>query len=88
MFGFEEENEQPEFPKEIEIHYTREKAIKELGYDDEDELDEDAQSNVDCEIGQSIELFVLNSWEDMPKGYSPVDPNEAVKYDQWLSTRE
>ena len=36
-------------PREIEIQYTREEAINQVG-DNEDSLDEDSLSNVDFEI--------------------------------------
>ena len=73
-------------PREIEIQYTREEAINQVG-DDEDSLDEDSLSNVDFEIGQSRETIEINSWSEIPNGYEPVDKNDRAEFEEWKEDR-
>ncbi|MBP3772256.1 MAG: hypothetical protein J6I53_06135 [Treponema sp.] len=73
-------------PREIEIQYTREEAINQVG-DDEDSSDEDSLSNVDFEIGQSRETIEISSWSEIPNGYEPVDKNDRTKFEEWKEDR-
>jgi len=74
-------------PKEVEIEWTYERARAESG-EDEDSLDEDAISDVDFQIGESRETIEINSWDDIPKGYEPVNPNDAEEYDRYLQNKD
>ena len=74
-------------PKEIEIEWTYERARAE-SEEDEDSLDEDAISDVDFQIGESRETIEINSWDDIPEGYEPVNPNDAEEYDRYLQNKD
>jgi hypothetical protein len=70
-------------PREIEIEFTYERARAESS-EDEDSLDEDAISDIDFLIGESRQTIEMGSWAEMPKGYEPVNQNEAEEYERYL----
>jgi murein tripeptide amidase MpaA len=70
-------------PKEIEIQWTEEYA-RTQSEEDEDSLDEEAISDVDWQIGESRETVEINSWDEIPEGYEPVNENDAQEYNDYL----
>lgn len=73
--------------RELEIQWTREYA-QQNSYEDEESLDEESISDVDWQIGESREVIEINSFDDIPEGYEPVNPTEAEEFDEWKNSQD
>lgn len=73
-----------EFPKTLTIQQTYEDALRQMEEDgnpyDEDAENEDSIPHIAIEIGDSMEEVEIDSWDDIPEGYEPSDPEDRAEY--------
>jgi hypothetical protein len=80
-----------EEPREVEIQYTWEMAVKE--YEEEhcttyDEDDEQANAIINWIIGESIDHPKIAGWYEIPPGCEPTDEDDAEEYADYLDNKD
>ncbi|MDD7417070.1 MAG: hypothetical protein PUK48_06860 [Spirochaetales bacterium] len=70
-----------------ELQWTDDYARTQVN-DDEDAYDEESESELDYEIGESRYEADLDSWDDMPKNFEPVDESQREEYYDYLERKE
>jgi hypothetical protein len=82
----EKENEQkPEWPREVCIRQTLAAIAAELG-DDYDEDDDNGL--VATAIIDSMSTIEINSWEEIPDGYELFDKGDQEDYNVYLESKQ
>jgi hypothetical protein len=77
------------FPIIIKLQWTRKRALSKMEDNyDEDSEDEESIPALDIEIGRSTDSFELNSWDDVPEGYEPVDEKYLREYKEYLENKD
>ena len=77
--------------RQVVIEWVRENADEEYE-DDTDSVDEDSNSNIPAQIGNSTEFIEIESWEEMEKkieeGCRLVNKNDAQEYTDYLEEKD
>lgn len=85
----DDDSESDDMYREVEVWFTREEAEnyvrEEMGIEEGTDYFDIV---VNYERGDSSETIDICSWEDIPKGYEPMDENDREEYYDYLESKE
>jgi hypothetical protein len=76
------------FPREVTIIMTNDRVLQEIDMNDYNEGSSQLEEVIGYELGHSIDCIEIDSWEEIPEGYTVMGEGDLEEYENYLQQKQ